>query len=241
MPEQKETFLNPQIRQLFDYESWTYSYLVFDPQSLDAVSIDPVLEQHPRDLKLIRELGLKLIYVLETHVNTDHQSGAEKLAETTEAQTAIGRGTGSSTASIILEDGQELSFGAFSIKALATPGHTPGCMSFQLEGMLFCGDTLFIRSCGRTDFQQGDPRVLYQSIHEKIFRLPPETLVYPGHDYNGIMVSTIGEELRWNTSVGHGISEQDFVERMKKLHFPGSNSIEEERTLPLSHHAGLHV
>ncbi len=83
--------------------------------------------------------------------------------------------------------------------------------------------------------------MLYQSIYEKIFHLPPETLVYPGHDYNGIMVSTIGEELRWNTSVGHGISEQDFVERMKKLHFPGSNSIEEERTLPLSHHAGLHV
>ena len=212
MPEQKETFLYPQVRQLFDYESWTYSYLVFDPQSLDAVSIDPVLEQHPRDLKLIRELGLKLIYVLETHLHTDHQSGAEKLAETTKAQTAIGRGTGSKTASVLLEDGQELSFGAFSITALATPGHTPGCMSFQLEGMLFCGDTLFIRSCGRTDFQQGDPRVLYQSIHEKIFRLPPETLVYPGHDYNGIMVSTIGEELRWNTSVGHGISEQDFVD-----------------------------
>ena len=241
MPEQKETFSNPQVRQLFDYESWTYSYLVFDPQSLDAVSIDPVLEQHPRDLKLIRELGLKLIYVLETHVHTDHQSGAEKLAETTGAQSAIGRGTGSKTASVLLEDGQELSFGAFSIKALATPGHTPGCMSFQLEGMLFCGDTLFIRSCGRTDFQQGNPRGLYQSIHEKIFCLPPETLVYPGHDYNGIMVSTIGEELRWNTSVGHGISEQDFVERMKKLHFPGSNSIEGERTLPISHHAGLHV
>ena len=85
MPEQKETFLNPQVRQLFDYESWNYSYLVFDPQSLDAVSIDPVLEQHPRDLKLIWELGLKLIYVLETHVHTDHQSGAEKLAETTGA------------------------------------------------------------------------------------------------------------------------------------------------------------
>ena len=137
-----------------------------------------MLEQHPRDLKLIRELGLKLIYVLETHLHTDHQSGAEKLAETTGAQTAIGRGTGSTTASVLLEDGQELSFGAFSIKALATPGHTPGCMSFQLEGMLFCGDTLFIRSCGRTDFQQGDPRVLYQSIHEKIFRLPPETPLF---------------------------------------------------------------
>ena len=134
-----------------------------------------MLEQHPRDLKLIRELGLKLIYVLETHVHTDHQSGAEKLAETTGAQTAIGMKTGSTTASVLLEDGQELSFGAFSIKALATPGHTPGCMIFQLEGMLFCGDTLFIQSCGRTDFQQGDPRVLYQSIHEKIsvFRLKP--------------------------------------------------------------------
>ena len=114
-------------------------------------------------------------------------------------------------------------------------------MSFHLEGMLFCGDTLFIRSCGRTEFQQGGPRVLYQSIHEKLFHLPPETLVYPGYDYNGIMVSTIGEVLLWNTSVGHGISEQDFVERMEKLHFPGSNSIEGDRTLPISHHAGLHV
>ena len=153
MPEQKETFLNPQARQLFDYESWASSYLVFDTQSLDAVSIDPVLEQHPRDLKLIRELGLKLIYVLETHVHTDHQSGAEKLAETTGAQTAIGRGTGSTTASVLLEDGQEFNFGAFSIRALATQRHTPGCMSFHLEGMLLCGDMLFIRSCGRTDFQ----------------------------------------------------------------------------------------
>ena len=149
-------------------------------------------------------LGLKLIYVLETHLHTDHQSGAEKLAETTEAQTAIGRGTGSTTASVLLEDRQELSFSAFSIKALATPGHTPGCMSFQLEGMLFCGDTLFIRSCGRTDFQQGDPRVLYQSIHEKIFRLPPETLVYPGHDYNGIMVSTIGKNFAGTPVSGMG-------------------------------------
>ena len=119
MPEQKETFLNPQVRQLFDYESWTYSYLVFDHQSLDAVSIDPVLEQHPRDLKLIRELGLILIYVLETHLHTDHHSGAEKLAETTGAQTAIGRGTGSTTTSVLLEDGQKLSFGAFSIKAVS--------------------------------------------------------------------------------------------------------------------------
>ena len=176
------------------------------------------MEQHPRDLKLIRELGLKLIYVLETHLHTDHQSGAKKLAENTQAQTSIGRGTGPSRALVLLEDGQELSFGAFSIKSLATPGHTPGCMSFQLEGILFYEDTFFVRSCGRTDFQQGDPRVLYQSIHEKLFRLPPETLVYSGHDYNGIMVSTIGEELRWNTSVGHGISEQDFVEKMKKLH-----------------------
>ena len=105
MPEQKEIFLNPQFRQLFDYETWTYSYLVFDPQSLNAVSIDPVLEQHPRDLKLIRELGLKLIYVLETHLHTDHQSGAEKLTEITDAQTAIGRGTGSTTASVLLENG----------------------------------------------------------------------------------------------------------------------------------------
>ena len=93
MPERNETFLYRQVRQIFDYESWTYSYLVFDPQSLDAVSIDQVLEQHPKDLKLIRELGLKLIYVLESHLHTDHQSGAEKLAETTGAQIAIGRGS----------------------------------------------------------------------------------------------------------------------------------------------------
>ena len=106
MPEQKEAVLNPQVRQLFDYESWTYSYLIFDPQSLDTFSIDPVLEQHPRDLKLIRELGLKLIYVLETHFHTDHQSGAEKLSETTGAQTAIGRRTGSTTAPVLLEDGK---------------------------------------------------------------------------------------------------------------------------------------
>ena len=192
MREQKEAVSNPQVRQLFDYESWTYSYLVFDPQSLDAVSIDPVLEQHPRDLKLIRELGLKLIYVLETHLHTDHQSGAEKLAENTEAQTAIGRGPGSTIAQILLEDGQDLSFGTFSFKDLATPGHTPGCISFQLEGMLFCGDTLFLRSCRRTDFQQGDPRVLYQRGFEQHLENTPceienEIVFRSGNPYQTIL------------------------------------------------------
>lgn len=218
----------PMVRQLFNHESWTYSYLVFDPFSLEAVCIDPVLEQHKRDLNLIRELGLTLCYVLETHFHTDHQTGAEQLVEATGAKMAMGRNTGSDEADLLLDDGQELRFGAFVIKALATPGHTQGCMSFLVNGMLFSGDTLFIRSCGRTDFQQGDSKILFQSIIEKLFQLPPETLVYPGHDYNGIMVSSIGEELRWNTRVGHGTSEQDFVEKMEQFHLPGSENFQED-------------
>ena len=201
------------VLQLFDHESWTYSYLVFDPFSLEAVCIDPVLERHKRDLNLIQELGLTLRYVLETHFHTDHQTGAEQLVEATGAKMAMGRNTGSDEADLLLDDGQELRFGAFVIKALATPGHTQGCMSFLVNGMLFSGDTLFIRSCGRTDFQQGDSKILFQSIIEKLFQLPPETLVYPGHDYNGIMVSSIGEELRWNTRVGHGTSDRILLKK----------------------------
>ena len=157
------------VRQLFDHESWTYSYLVFDPFSLEAVCIDPVLEQHKRDLNLIRELGLTLCYVLETHFHTDHQTGAEQLVEATGAKMAMGRNSGSDEADLLLDDGQELRFGAFVIKALATPGHTQGCMSFLVNGMLFSGDTLFIRSCGEPIFIKVILRRFFKALARNCF------------------------------------------------------------------------
>jgi len=146
------------------------------------------------------------------------------LVEATGEKMAIGRDTGSDEAELLLVIGQKLRFGAFVIKALSTPGHTQGCMSFLVNGMLFSSDTLFIRSRGRTDFQQGDSKMLFQSIIVKLFQLPPETLVYPGHDYNVIMVSSIGEELRWNTRVRNGTCDRILLKKWNSFTVPAQET-----------------
>lgn len=205
------------FRQLFDYETWTYTYLLADTESKEAILIDTVREQVPRDLALLQELGLKLKYILDTHVHADHVTGAAKLKEATGARSGVAKVAGVAAAELALEDGQELGYGPFRLKVLATPGHTNTCLSFYSEGMVFTGDTLFVRDVGRTDFQQGSNEKMFESIRQKIFSLPPDTRVYPGHDYRGHLVSTVREEQEHNPKVGLRNSFADFKQKMEAM------------------------
>ena len=204
------------FHQLFEIESSTYTYLLADETSKEAVIIDPVLETAERDLTLISELGLKILYSLETHIHADHVTGAAVIRGRTSAKTALSRASGVACADILLDDGSELSFGSHTLKAIATPGHTDTCMSYYVEGRLFTGDALLIGGTGRTDFQQGSSDRLYESI-QKLFKLPPETLVYPAHDYKGQTVSKIEVEMKNNPRVGGGKTKDEFKKIMSEL------------------------
>lgn len=207
------------IRPLFDEESYTWTYIVMDKSSMKAAIIDSVAEQHNRDLKLLEEIGATLSYIFETHVHADHVTGASLLKEKTGAQIALGACAKNnvSGADIFLEDGEDIIMGSTTIKALATPGHTDCCTSYFTGDSVFTGDTLFIRGCGRTDFQVGNPATLYKSIHEKLFTLPDDTRVYPGHDYKGMLYSTIGEEKKHNPRLKLENSEENFINIMNNL------------------------
>ncbi|MCY4644113.1 MAG: MBL fold metallo-hydrolase, partial [Bacteriovoracales bacterium] len=186
------------FRQLFDRESCTYTYLLADGKTLEAVLIDSVFEHADRDLSLIEELGLKVKYVLETHVHADHITGAKKIKDVTGALFALNKISGHKQADILLGDGDILKFGGYDLQVLFTPGHTETCTTYACEERLFTGDALFIRGCGRTDFQGGSPETLYRSVHERIYSRPDHKKIYPGHDYKGRTVSTVGEEKRFN-------------------------------------------
>jgi len=205
------------MRQLFEEETCTHSFLLYDTESKEGVLIDCVKENVERDLKLIGELGVKLIYLLETHVHADHITGADDIRQKTGAKVIYGDKAGVPCADETITDGGELKFGRFTIKAISTPGHTSGCTTYQIENMVFTGDTILIRGCGRTDFQQGSSEMLYNSVNQKLFKLPDDTLVYPAHDYKGLWVSTIGEEKKFNPRLGSGKSLADFSEIMANL------------------------
>jgi sulfur dioxygenase len=208
-------------------KTFTYTYLLGDSETREAVIIDPVLERTDRDLKLIEELGLKLKYILDTHVHADHITGSSDLKKATGAKIVLGENTCVDCADILLKDGNALTFGSHTLKGLSTPGHTEGCMSFYTEGMVFTGDALFIRGTGRTDFQGGSSETLFESITEKLFTLPDDTIIYPGHDYRGVTLSYIGEEKQFNPRVGAGISKGDFVAIMESLNLPNPKKIHE--------------
>lgn len=215
------------VRQLFDKDTSTYTYIVADPDSGEAAIIDAVREQTERDTRLIEELGFRLKYILETHVHADHVTGASALREHFGAQVAMHRIYNAPCADLMLEDGDRLSLGNASIEVLHTPGHTDGDISYRIDGAVFTGDALLIRGCGRTDFQAGDAHTLYESIREKIFTLPDETVVWPGHDYRGHTASTVGEEKRFNPRLGNNKSEDEFVEIMDALNLPNPKRIQE--------------
>jgi len=206
--------------QLFDVESSTFTYFLVDRATREAMAIDSVDGQVERDLALIRRLDLKLRYALETHAHADHITGAARLVAATGALSAAPSGCGILPANVQMQDGDVLLFGvAEQLRALHTPGHTAGSMSFSWRGNVFTGDALLIDGCGRTDFQGGDAGALYDSIHAKLFTLPDITRVYPAHDYRGNAVSTIGWEKRHNARLANR-SRADFIDLMTHLDLP---------------------
>lgn len=210
------------LKQLFDTNSSTYTYLIADTTTQAGYLIDCVYEQHERDLALVRELAVKLIACVETHCHADHVTGAWLMKH------ALGCGIYASANSGIekldrqLSDNDDLIFGERSLKVLTTPGHTDGCLSFVLDdqSMVFTGDCLLIRGCGRTDFQQGSANGLFHSIQDKLFALPEGCIVYPAHDYVGRTASTIGEEKKYNPRIGGEANETDFVGFMDNMQLP---------------------
>ena len=210
------------FRQLIDGPTSTLTYLLADSQSREAVLIDSVFEQHLRDLALIRELDLKLLYTLETHTHADHVTGAWLMKQATGSRIAVSKSSGAEGADLYLSHGNEVSFGACALSIRETPGHTDGCVSYVLgdESMAFTGDALLIRGAGRTDFQQGDPKRLFMSVREQIFSLPPDCLLYPGHDYSGRTVTSVAEERKHNPRLGDEVRAVDFVAYMNNLGLP---------------------
>jgi sulfur dioxygenase len=210
------------FRQLQDQKSSTYTYLLADPSSGEAVLIDPVLEQARRDAALVRELDLKLKLTLDTHVHADHVTAAAILKKTTGSRIALSAAAGAENVDVPLHHGDRIQFGRRHLEARATPGHTNGCMTFVLDdrSMAFTGDALLIRGCGRTDFQQGSAPDLYRSIKQQIFALPEDCLLFPAHDYRGLTATSVAEEKRFNPRVGGARSEQDFVGYMANLGLP---------------------
>ncbi len=206
------------IRQLFDLESSTYTYLIADEANGVAALVDPVLEQLERDALLLEQLGLRLVAVLETHVHADHVTAAGKLRDRTGA-TTYGSHLGAPCIDVGLADGDVVRVGDIAITVIATPGHTDDGLSYLVPGAVFTGDTLLVRGCGRADFQNGDAGQLYDSVTGRLFTLADSTIVYPGHDYRGHTSSTIGEEKRFNPRLANR-DRAAFIELMSTLDLP---------------------
>ncbi|MBE7563654.1 MULTISPECIES: MBL fold metallo-hydrolase [Acidithiobacillus] len=207
------------FRQLFHIESSTYTYILADNTWRDAVVIDAVAENSAEVLQILRNEGLHLTHILETHLHADHISAAHKLRKQTGAQVVLSVRAQADCADIAVDDGDFLVLGDDVIRVLATPGHTPESLSFRWHDRVFTGDALLIGGCGRTDFQSGDAGTLYDSITTKLFTLPDETLVYPGHDYRGRRVSCIGEEKQSNPRLANK-SREEFIAIMAALNLP---------------------
>jgi len=227
------------FRQLFDRESSTYTYLLGDPESGQAILIDPVREQVDRDLGLLEELGLELALTLETHVHADHVAGSGVLRERVGSRSVLSKQAGAECADVLVDDGDVVRVGALELEVRLTPGHTRGCASYvdHAGERVFTGDTLLVRGCGRTDFQQGDAATLYRSVTQKLFTLPDRFAVYPGHDYRGRTRSSIGEEKAHNPRLGGGRSEAEFLDLMAKLDLAEPKKIAE--AVPLNLACGL--
>ena len=207
------------FKQLFERESCTYTYLIADSETKEAAIVDAVDIMIDRDTSLLKELGLDLKFIIETHIHADHITSACPLKKYyPNARIVLGMENidAESCADIMAGEVHILPIGIYEIKAIETPGHTVGCMSYVVENKVLTGDALFIRSTGRCDFQGGSAETLYDSIH-KLFQLPDNTEVYPAHDYNGLSVSTIGEEKKFNTMIKESYDQNKFIENVNNL------------------------
>ena len=204
------------FKQVFDTKTSTYTYLIASAKGREAVIIDPVLENVDEYIQLLNELDLKLVKVIDTHIHADHVTGASKLKQATNCTTLMGEHTPADAVEIKVKDNELIKIDSLKIKSLYTPGHTSDSYSFLLDNYLFSGDTLLINGTGRTDFQNGSSKDAYNSLFNNILKLPEETLVYPGHDYNGKFSSTIGNEKKFNPRL-QVKSVDEYVEIMSNL------------------------
>ena len=207
------------FRQLYDLDTGTYTYLLAARPGGEAVIIDPVLEQINAYLQLLRELDVRLVKAIDTHTHADHVTAMGQLRDTTGCVTIMGEQTKAECVSLRVKDGENITVDGLTLQALYTPGHTDESYSFLMDDRVFTGDTLLIRGTGRTDFQNGDARAQYDSLFNKLLKLPEDTLVYPGHDYKGWTVSTIGEERRCNPRLQVS-SVEAYVNIMNNLKLP---------------------
>jgi glyoxylase-like metal-dependent hydrolase (beta-lactamase superfamily II)/rhodanese-related sulfurtransferase len=227
------------FRQLYDAVSSTYTYLLADEHSRQALLIDPVFEQIHRDLALLRELNLALKVVVDTHAHADHVTAAWMLKQKTGCRIALADAVGAQQVDLPLKHGDVIGVAGVSLEVRATPGHTNGCLSFVLadHSMVFTGDALLIRGCGRSDFQEGDAARLFESITRQIFVLPDNCAIYPAHDYNGRTRSSVAEEKAFNPRVGGDANERDFVQYMNAMQLPHPKKIDE--ALPANMRSGM--
>ena len=214
------------FKQLFDTKSSTYTYIIASAKGREAMIIDPVIENVGEYIKLLKELDLKLVKVIDTHIHADHVTGASKLKDITNCSTIMGDHTPAETVEIKVKDEEYISLDKLKIKAMYTPGHTSDSYSFLMNNYLFSGDTLLINGTGRTDFQNGSSKDAYNSIFNKLLKLPDETLLYPAHDYKGEKVSTIGKEKKYNPRL-QVESVDEYIEIMNNLDLKKPISIEE--------------
>ena len=224
------------FRQLFDSTSSTYTYLLSSAHGGEALIIDPVLGRVDRYIQLLKELDLRLVKAIDTHLHADHITGLEALRERTQCITVMGEQTKADVVSIRVSDGDRVDIEGLSLDVAYTPGHTDDSYSFLMRDRVFTGDTLLIRGTGRTDFQNGDPRAQYESLFGRLLKLPDETLVYPAHDYKGDTVSTIGEERAFNPRL-QVKSMDDYVVLMNSLHLPNPKMM--DVAIPANMRTGL--
>ena len=213
------------FKQLFDQKSSTYTYLIASAAGREALIIDPVLNNVDEYIKLLNELNLRLVKVIDTHIHADHITGASKLKNKTKCITIMGCHTPSDAVELKVKDEEIIKLDNLEIKALYTPGHTSDSFSFLMNNHLFSGDTLLINGTGRTDFQNGSSKDAYDSIFNKLLKLPNETLLYPGHDYNGKKVSTLGKEKKFNPRLQVN-SVDEYIEMMNNLNLKKPNQID---------------
>ena len=226
-----------QLQQLHDPGSTTCSYLIWDEVTREAAIIDPVQDQLARDLRLLKDLGLTLRYALETHVPIDHITASGQLRELLDAAVLVPEGYGSKNPDVLLRDNDLIPLGNGRIRVISTPGHTGCGVSYYIPGAVFTGDTLLVGSCGRTDLQSGDAGVLYDSITRRLFTLPDDTVVYPGHNGAGRPASSILDEKRHNHRIGNGRTREDFIAIMKNLRLDPPSALHE--ALPVNLRNGI--